>query len=157
MRALRAVLRAARQHALHARYPGAHMTTDEGIAAAARWPRAAGAGLTFRRVTDDDTPFLYRVYASTRVDELAIVPWTHEEKIAFLDMQARAAHRLPAQLRSRRLADHRARRRHDRPALSRSAPALTPHHRHRAPAGTPEPRIWRRTAAGPARRGRRRR
>jgi ribosomal protein S18 acetylase RimI-like enzyme len=56
------------------------------------WTRAAGAGLTFRRITDDDLPFLARVYASTRADELAAAPWTDEQKAAFLDMQFRAQH-----------------------------------------------------------------
>jgi ribosomal protein S18 acetylase RimI-like enzyme len=64
---------------------------DDGVAAAS-WHRAAAAGLTFRSVTDADLPFLARVYASTRADELAVVPWSVEEKLAFLDMQFRAQH-----------------------------------------------------------------
>jgi ribosomal protein S18 acetylase RimI-like enzyme len=56
------------------------------------WPRAAQAGLTFRRMTEADLPFLARVYASTRIEELAAVPWTAEQKAAFLDMQFRAQH-----------------------------------------------------------------
>ena len=35
------------------------------------WARAAAAGLTFRPITDADLPFLARVYASTRWEELA--------------------------------------------------------------------------------------
>lgn len=34
-----------------------------------------------------DEEFLYAVYASTRAEELAIVPWTDAEKDAFLRMQ----------------------------------------------------------------------
>jgi len=56
------------------------------------WARAASAGLTFRRITDADLPFLARVYASTRAEELAVAPWTAAQKAAFLDMQFRAQH-----------------------------------------------------------------
>src|SRR5947209_5176844 len=62
------------------------------IASASGWLRAAEAGLRFRRVTAADEPFLFRVYASTRTDELAPVPWSDEQKAQFLDMQARAQH-----------------------------------------------------------------
>jgi ribosomal protein S18 acetylase RimI-like enzyme len=56
------------------------------------WSRAAQAGLTFRRITDADLPFLARVYASTRSEELAATPWSDAQKAAFLDMQFRAQH-----------------------------------------------------------------
>jgi ribosomal protein S18 acetylase RimI-like enzyme len=56
------------------------------------WARAADAGLTFRRITDADLPFLARVYASTRAEELAATPWSDAQKAAFLDMQFRAQH-----------------------------------------------------------------
>jgi ribosomal protein S18 acetylase RimI-like enzyme len=56
------------------------------------WARAAGLGLTFRRLTEADLPFLARVYASTRTEELAAVPWSDAQKAAFLDMQFRAQH-----------------------------------------------------------------
>ena len=46
--------------------------------------------LTLRPCTDDDLPFLLEVYASTRADEMAIVPWTDEEKQAFVRMQPMA-------------------------------------------------------------------
>ena len=36
--------------------------------------------------------FLYRVYASTREEELAVVPWNAEEKEVFLRMQFNAQH-----------------------------------------------------------------
>lgn len=44
-------------------------------------------GYALRPETDDDTPFLMRLYASTREDELAPVPWTDEQKSAFLASQ----------------------------------------------------------------------
>src|SRR3954453_10718215 len=56
------------------------------------WTRAAQAGLTFRRIADADLPFLARVHASTRTEELAAVPWNDAQKAAFLDMQFRAQH-----------------------------------------------------------------
>ena len=56
------------------------------------WARAAGAGLTFRPITDDDLPFLARVYASTRAEELAVTDWPDQQKAAFLEAQFRAQH-----------------------------------------------------------------
>ena len=44
-------------------------------------------GLALRPETDADLPFLMQVYSSTRADELAIVPWTKEQKRAFLVQQ----------------------------------------------------------------------
>ncbi|MEM9218731.1 MAG: GNAT family N-acetyltransferase [Cyanobacteria bacterium P01_F01_bin.150] len=49
--------------------------------------------LSFREIGDGDRPFLYQVYASTRAEELAIVPWSEEEKKAFLEFQFNAQHR----------------------------------------------------------------
>jgi ribosomal protein S18 acetylase RimI-like enzyme len=49
--------------------------------------------VTLRAVTTDDEPFLRQVYASTRADELASVPWTAEQKTAFCDMQYDAQER----------------------------------------------------------------
>jgi ribosomal protein S18 acetylase RimI-like enzyme len=43
--------------------------------------------VTLRPSRDDDRPFLFRVYASTRWDELEPVPWTVEQKEAFLRQQ----------------------------------------------------------------------
>lgn len=37
-----------------------------------------------------DAAFLLEVYASTRADELALVPWTPEQKCAFVEMQFNA-------------------------------------------------------------------
>jgi ribosomal protein S18 acetylase RimI-like enzyme len=58
-----------------------------------RWPRAAQAGLTFRRITEADLPFLARVYASTRAEELAIVTtMTEVQKAGFLEAQFHLQH-----------------------------------------------------------------
>jgi ribosomal protein S18 acetylase RimI-like enzyme len=46
--------------------------------------------IRLRAATDDDIPFLSRLYASTRQAEMQMVPWTDEEKQAFLDMQFNA-------------------------------------------------------------------
>jgi len=56
------------------------------------WTRAIAASLAFRPATVADLPFLAQVYASTRTEELAVVPWTDAQKAAFLDMQFRAQH-----------------------------------------------------------------
>ena len=40
-----------------------------------------------RAATSDDKQFLRAVYASTRAEELARVPWSDEQKRAFTDMQ----------------------------------------------------------------------
>ncbi|HEX8274386.1 MAG TPA: N-acetyltransferase [Longimicrobiaceae bacterium] len=45
-----------------------------------------------RPVRDDDLEFLFRVYAGTREEELAPVPWSAEQKEAFLRMQFDAQH-----------------------------------------------------------------
>ena len=58
----------------------------------AEWVRAAGVGLTFRPAMDADLPFLSRLYASTRAEELGVTGWSAEQKTAFLDMQFRAQH-----------------------------------------------------------------
>jgi ribosomal protein S18 acetylase RimI-like enzyme len=56
------------------------------------WSRAAAAGLVFRPIADPDLPFLSRLYASTRTEELAITPWSDAQKAAFLQMQFDAQH-----------------------------------------------------------------
>lgn len=44
-------------------------------------------GITLRPVSAADEAFLRDVYSSTRTEELAPVPWSDEEKTAFLRMQ----------------------------------------------------------------------
>lgn len=46
-----------------------------------------GPTVALRPSTSDDRGFLARVYASTREEELASVPFTPEEKAAFLEQQ----------------------------------------------------------------------
>ncbi len=43
--------------------------------------------ITLRDVLPEDDSLLYEVYASTREQELAIVPWTDEQRKMFLSMQ----------------------------------------------------------------------
>lgn len=59
---------------------------------AAQWVRTRESGLGLRPMIDADLPFLGGLYASTRTEELAHVPWTEAQKAAFLDMQFRAQH-----------------------------------------------------------------
>ena len=47
---------------------------------------------TLRPITTHDKPFLYRLYASTREDEMAMVPWSEAEKETFLTSQFNAQH-----------------------------------------------------------------
>jgi len=49
--------------------------------------------LKLRSSTDEDIPFLYRVYASTRADEMALLDWSDADKQSFLKMQFDAQHR----------------------------------------------------------------
>jgi ribosomal protein S18 acetylase RimI-like enzyme len=56
------------------------------------WTRSAELGLAFRPITDADLPFLARVYASTRAEELAVTPLTEAQKAEFLDAQFRLQH-----------------------------------------------------------------
>ena len=49
--------------------------------------------VTTRAIRPDDEPFLRRVYASTREEELAVVAWNEAQKDAFLRMQFDAQHR----------------------------------------------------------------
>jgi GNAT superfamily N-acetyltransferase len=66
--------------------PGVHVLAGFG------WTRAAAAGLTLRPMTDADLPFLARLYASTRTEELAAVDWPETQKAVFLQMQFDAQH-----------------------------------------------------------------
>ena len=48
--------------------------------------------VVFRPITEDDQPFLYTLYASTREDEIAQTGWTDFEKETFLRQQFIAQH-----------------------------------------------------------------
>ena len=48
-------------------------------------------GYTLRAETEDDTPVAFRLYASTREEELAQIPgWSAEQKLAFVTQQFQA-------------------------------------------------------------------
>jgi len=49
--------------------------------------------ITFRSIRLDDEAFLSQVYASTRLDELAVTDWNDAQKAAFLQMQFVAQHK----------------------------------------------------------------
>lgn len=53
----------------------------------------AARGLVLRHAVDADLPALARLYADTRADELAAVPWPQAVKQAFLDQQFALQHR----------------------------------------------------------------
>ena len=46
--------------------------------------------VSFRPVADEDDQFLFGVYKSTRLEEMAVVPWNEEQKRAFLLSQFEA-------------------------------------------------------------------
>ena len=48
--------------------------------------------ITLRDALPDDEPFLFKVYASTRAQEMALVPWDDEQRKSFLTMQFAAQH-----------------------------------------------------------------
>ena len=48
--------------------------------------------ITLRPITEADMDFLLRLYATTREDELKQVPWTDEQKAAFVSQQFHAQH-----------------------------------------------------------------
>jgi ribosomal protein S18 acetylase RimI-like enzyme len=54
--------------------------------------RASKKGLSFRAITDADSDFLCRLYGTTREAELAMLPWTEEQKSEFIAMQFNAQH-----------------------------------------------------------------
>lgn len=48
--------------------------------------------ITLRDIRPEDDAFLLEVYANTRVNEMLLMPWTDEQKYAFVEMQFRAQH-----------------------------------------------------------------
>jgi len=48
------------------------------------------SSIAFRSTVEADTPFLRHLYGTTREEEMRLVPWTLEQKAAFLDMQFQA-------------------------------------------------------------------
>ncbi|OMQ39799.1 GNAT family N-acetyltransferase [Ensifer sp. 1H6] len=55
--------------------------------------RLSVANIALRRATSEDFPFLLQLYRSFRADELAAVPWSIEQKHAFLQQQFLFQHR----------------------------------------------------------------
>lgn len=55
-------------------------------------PRAAAGGLSVRPIRNADMDFLCALYASTRAEEMAQVPWSDAERAEFLAMQFEAQH-----------------------------------------------------------------
>jgi GNAT superfamily N-acetyltransferase len=53
---------------------------------------ASALGLRFRQMRESDLPFLARLYASTRWEELAPLAWSDDAKAVFLDTQFQAQH-----------------------------------------------------------------
>ena len=49
--------------------------------------RESERGIRLRPAQAADDPFLLELYASTRAHEMALVPWTEEQKAAFVRMQ----------------------------------------------------------------------
>ena len=43
-------------------------------------------------ITEHDLPFLHRVYAATRAEELKLVSWSDTDKASFMEMQFTAQH-----------------------------------------------------------------
>jgi GNAT superfamily N-acetyltransferase len=60
--------------------PGQAGASDAGSST----PAETGGEIALRPATDGDREFLFELYASTRVEELAQAPWTDEQKRAFL-------------------------------------------------------------------------
>jgi ribosomal protein S18 acetylase RimI-like enzyme len=52
----------------------------------------SAADVTLRPIAAEDMRFLYEVYASTRLDELAPLGWSAEQRTAFLTQQFNAQH-----------------------------------------------------------------
>lgn len=50
------------------------------------------SSISFRPITNDDLEFLYKVYASTRYEEMSVTGWNSEAIDAFLRMQFRLQH-----------------------------------------------------------------
>jgi ribosomal protein S18 acetylase RimI-like enzyme len=50
------------------------------------------ATLALRPIRPEDQPFLYKVYASTRMEELAPLGWSADQQAAFLTQQFNAQH-----------------------------------------------------------------
>src|SRR3954451_17389900 len=68
------------------------MSTDIRVTPPFGWSRAAQAGLPSRPAPGADLPFLSRLYASTRTEELAVTGWSQQQQQQFLQQQFDAQH-----------------------------------------------------------------
>ena len=59
-------------------------------ASANEQPSNIATAISLRPIEPEDEEFLYQVYASTRADELAVIPWAEAQLKAFLQMQLKA-------------------------------------------------------------------
>lgn len=57
-----------------------------------RLEATAAFGISYRPMTDEDLPFVARLYASTRAEEVAATGWPPEAQAAFIEQQHRAQH-----------------------------------------------------------------
>ena len=53
----------------------------------------AARGVSLRTQTEEDVPFLCRLYVSIRWEEVQAAPWTDEQRLAFLEDQFSKQHR----------------------------------------------------------------
>ena len=67
-------------------------TEDQPPASMRRPPLEWADQLSFRPIREQDEEFLYRLYASTRAEELAQTLWNDAQKAEFLRMQFSAQH-----------------------------------------------------------------
>ncbi len=49
--------------------------------------------INLQKITEQDLDFLFKIYASTRVDELAQTGWPEQQQLEFLKMQFEAQHK----------------------------------------------------------------
>lgn len=68
-------------------------TEDQPPASVRRPPLDWADQVRFRPIQEQDEEFLYRLYASTRAEELAQTLWSDAQKAEFLRMQFSAQHR----------------------------------------------------------------
>src|SRR5690606_24907112 len=68
-----------------------HMPMTESLIESLRSPTSNGR-VALRPIVDADMPFLLTLYGHIRSDELARVPWSNEEKAAFVIQQLEAQH-----------------------------------------------------------------
>ncbi|MDQ1350688.1 MAG: hypothetical protein QG657_990 [Acidobacteriota bacterium] len=54
--------------------------------------KLTGEAIAFRPIAEDDSEFLYKLYASTRAEEMALTGWNEKETEAFLRSQFNLQH-----------------------------------------------------------------